>query len=70
MQQAKLKGLREITDYLRIGQQTFYELLKRGLPVRMFGNAYRADPQLLDEFYSEFIRDQQGMNHGKAETTA
>lgn len=68
--QGKLKGRCEICDYLRIGQQTFYTLLSKGLPVRMFGNAYRADAQQLDEFYSEFVREQEMHNGSKAETAA
>lgn len=55
----KLKGVIEICDYLRVGKRTFYELLDFGLPVCMFGNAYRADTAKIDEWYAEFVNRRQ-----------
>ena len=52
----KLKGHKEICEYLRIGKQTFYELLEEGMPVCIFGNAYRADAEQIDEWYSDFVK--------------
>ena len=52
---AKLKGIREICDHMRIGKGTLYELLDDGLPVAILGNAYRADSAELDQFYREWI---------------
>jgi excisionase family DNA binding protein len=52
----KLKGVPEICNYLRVGKRTFYALLDFGLPVCMFGNAYRADTTQIDQWYANFVK--------------
>jgi hypothetical protein len=58
----KLKGYKEICDYLRIGQKTFYDLLQAGLPVCLLGNAYRADAMQIDAWYSDFVKSERDKN--------
>lgn len=49
-----LVGKKPIMEYLGIGGPLFAELVKEGMPVRVYGNKYIASTENLDNFFRMF----------------
>jgi hypothetical protein len=49
-----LVGKKTIMEYLGIGAPLFAELVKEGMPVRIYGNKYIASSVNLDTFFERF----------------
>ncbi|MFA5056839.1 MAG: hypothetical protein WC485_01885 [Opitutaceae bacterium] len=48
-----LIGKKDITDYLRVGDPMFYELIKIGLPARVINRRWFAHTDNIDLFFKQ-----------------
>jgi hypothetical protein len=48
-----LIGKKDIFDYLRVGDQMFYELIKIGLPARVINRRWFAHTDNIDMFFKQ-----------------